>query len=82
MDENYSVCVGKKGYFEDPTDNKLEPCKSECGECNSLKSCTVCKDPKAVMSDGVCICPNSYMNSDGLCAECEPGCAKCNKNGC
>jgi len=82
MDEEYSVCIGVKGYFEDPVDDILEQCNPECSECNNSQLCTVCKDPKAVMSDGVCLCPFSYLNSDGFCAECEPGCAECNKDGC
>jgi len=35
-----------------------------------------------MISDGVCVCPNSYMTSEGKCYECDSNCLSCDKNGC
>jgi hypothetical protein len=75
-----SICIKKKGFFEDPVDLSLKPCKAECATCNGLYGCTTCKDPKAIISDGACICPHSYMKIDGTCFECEEGCSHCDKD--
>lgn len=79
---NDSICIGKKGFYENPVNQIFEPCKNECASCNGLHGCTTCKDPNAIISDGVCICPHSFMKSDGMCFECEEGCSVCNETQC
>jgi len=79
---NEGFCVPNDGYFEDPVEKIIEPCKKECSSCNNLKGCTACKDPKAIISDGVCICPGSYMTKDGTCFVCDASCSTCNEEGC
>jgi len=82
MVEELSICIGKKGFYENPVDNKFEPCKKECDQCNSFESCTVCKDSNAVLSDGVCTCPFSFMKDDGNCFVCDSSCSFCDEHGC
>jgi len=75
-----SICIIKKDFFENHENHVFEPCQKECATCNGLHGCTSCKDPNAILSDGICICPNSYMKNDGTCFECEEGCSKCDRN--
>eukprot|EP00833_Pecoramyces_ruminatium_P014751 jgi/Orpsp1_1/1188783/evm.model.d7180000067141.1 len=75
------ICRCKDGYYED-TDNNCKPCDIECATCNSSGKCTSCKDPRAIISDGECICQNSFINTNGLCYICEASCLKCDRDGC
>jgi len=77
------TCQCKISFYEDPKDNKCKTCPIQCASCNQEKSCTTCKDPKAVFSDGVCVCQNGFLlNDTGYCFFCDASCDKCDSNGC
>ena len=42
-------------------------------------TCEMCNDPKAVLKDGLCSCPEGQkMDGDGMCHSCEvKGCDEC-----
>jgi len=75
-------CICNKTYYRDSEDGSCKPCKIECGSCSHYALCTTCKDENAFISDGVCICPHSYLTETGLCYVCEDDCEYCDKNGC
>jgi len=75
------ICQCKNGYYED-IDKSCKPCDVECATCNRSGSCTTCKDKRAIISDGKCVCQYSYMQKNGICFICDESCAECNEEGC
>eukprot|EP00833_Pecoramyces_ruminatium_P004436 jgi/Orpsp1_1/1178468/evm.model.c7180000065435.1 len=76
------ICVCKQSTYEDITTHTCKACDAQCATCNNAGSCTTCKDKRATISDGVCNCNDSYMDTEGLCYVCDASCKKCSKKGC
>jgi hypothetical protein len=75
-------CKCDKSFYEDSETHECKYCNVSCATCNQKGKCTSCKDTRAVISDGVCVCKNSALNEDGYCIVCDKSCAECDAHGC
>lgn len=82
----YDASTGSCGcplgtYFNSRTLSCVQCLEASCERCNANNSaiCTSCPFNR-ILSGNRCACIQGYLEIDGACVQCNPGCTSCNGN--